>query len=235
MASDSRLTLNQTQPPQPGGQAVQHLAVSQSDTNNKTFLTPNGIGISTCGAADINGVPISGFVESFINEQLHDELSRVEVYQVPTMLLNYFRLLPTIPATIFHVAGYKKEGPSFIQHVYNVDIAKASITRVNLQGVLGEQGAAWSGEIDIITRLINPMFVQSGVNYQPLPNYQIPFQFFTLQDAVDFSVYAIATTIDSMRFMPRAKTVGGPIDVLIIKPQKSEWIQKKTLTVARDN
>ncbi len=230
MSSDSRLTLN-SQQGQPGLQFVQQLAVSQSDTNNKTFLAPNNIGISTCGAADINGVPIGGFIESFIAENLQAEPATVEVDQVPTLLLNYFRALPVSPATLFHVAGYKKEQEKFVQHVYSVDVQQASITRVNLVGVFGEQGAAWNGETDILTRLVNPVYLQAGTNYQQLPTYAIPFHFFTLQDAIDFSVYAIATTIDSMRFMPRAKTVGGPIDVLVIKPQTAEWIQKKELHV----
>jgi len=230
MSSDSRLTLNSNQG-QPGAQIVQQLAVSQSDTNNKTFLAPNNIGISTCGAADINGVPIAGFIESFIAENLQGQPTAIEVDQVPTLLLNYFRALPVSPATIFHVGGYKKEQEKFIQHVYVVDIQAASITRVNLPGVFGEQGAAWNGETDILTRLVNPVFLKNGEIYQQLSTYSIPFQFFTLQDAIDFSVYAIATTIDSMRFMPRAKTVGGPIDVLVIKPQSAEWIQKKNLHV----
>lgn len=229
MASDSRLTLN-SQHGQAGATYINQLAVSQSDTNNKTFLAPNNIGISTCGAADVNGVPIGGFIESFITENLHVTPS-VEVDQIPTMLLNYFRALPGIPMTFFHVAGYKKEQDKFVQHVYFVDVQSASVKRLNLAGVYGEQGAAWNGETDILTRLINPVFVQDGENFPPLPYFQIPFQFFTLQDAIDFTVYGIATTIDSMRFMPRAKTVGGPIDVLVIKDQSAEWIQKKDLHV----
>lgn len=61
-------------------------------------------------------------------------------------------------------------------------------------------------------------------NFKQMPHFQIPWQFFTLQDAIDFAVYAIRTTIDSVRFLPRPKTVGGPIDVLVIRPHESEWI-----------
>ena len=50
----------------------------------------------------------------------------------------------------------------------------------------------------------------------------------TLQDAIDFSIYAIRTTIDTMRFQARPKNVGGPIDVLLLTPDfKPRWIQKK--------
>ncbi|MFW6363069.1 MAG: hypothetical protein ACOC0D_04405, partial [Spirochaeta sp.] len=58
---------------------------------------------------------------------------------------------------------------------------------------------------------------------------RIPFEFFTLQDAIDFSVFAVRSTIEAIRFMPRPKTVGGPIDILAITPSESRWIQRKEL------
>lgn len=58
MASDSRLTLNVTQ--QKGDKQVVQVAVGQSDSNYKTFLAPNNIGISINGAADVEGIPIAG-------------------------------------------------------------------------------------------------------------------------------------------------------------------------------
>ena len=52
-----------------------------------------------------------------------------------------------------------------------------------------------------------------------------------LQDAIDFSVFAIKTTIDAIRFQARPKNVGGPIDVLVITPDEAKFINKKSLTV----
>ena len=57
----------------------------------------------------------------------------------------------------------------------------------------------------------------------------IPWDFMTLQDAVDFATYAIKTTMDTMRFQLRPKTVGGPIDILVLKPEDGFWVKKKTL------
>jgi hypothetical protein len=51
----------------------------------------------------------------------------------------------------------------------------------------------------------------------------------SLQDAIDFSIYAIRTTIDTMRFQARPKNVGGPIDVLVLTPDETKWIQRKAL------
>ncbi len=64
---------------------------------------------------------------------------------------------------------------------------------------------------------------------QPLPYFQIPYQFFTLQDAIDFCVFAVRSTTDAIKFQPRPKTVGGPIDVLVIKPDEAFWVQRKEL------
>ena len=80
MASDSRITLN-NELKNDDGKSVQQLAVSQSDSNNKTFLAPNNIGISTCGQADIQGVPIAGFIDSFIAEHL--TTNKIDVDSVP--------------------------------------------------------------------------------------------------------------------------------------------------------
>jgi len=68
MAADSRLTLTIPRT-QPGGQA-QTLSLTTSDSAKKLFVAPNNVGIATCGAADIGGVPIAGFIESFAFTQI---------------------------------------------------------------------------------------------------------------------------------------------------------------------
>ena len=58
---------------------------------------------------------------------------------------------------------------------------------------------------------------------------QVIWDAMALQDAVDFSIYAIRTTIDTIRFQARPKTVGGAIDVMVIGPEGESWIQRKEL------
>jgi hypothetical protein len=223
MASDSRLTLNSEQ--QSGDKQVNQIAVGASDSNYKTFLTDNRIGISTFAAADIKGVPIAGYMESFIRERLN---SNTNVEQVPQLLLEYFRSFDPIPKTGFHVAGYQTSGDNGIeQHVWGVDIAANSRSRIGKD----MQGASWGGEGDILARILNNVgLINSEGNLdKALPQFPIPYQFFTLQDAIDFAIFAVRSTIDIIRFQPRPKTVGGPIDVLVIKPDKAFWVQKKEL------
>jgi hypothetical protein len=45
----------------------------------------------------------------------------------------------------------------------------------------GQQGAAWGGEADVLSRMIQPMAELQGPERPPrtLPHYQIPWRFFT--------------------------------------------------------
>jgi hypothetical protein len=49
------------------------------------------------------------------------------------------------------------------------------------------------------------------------------------QDAIDCANFAIRATIDTMRFQAREKTVGGPVDILVIAPDNAHWIAQKQL------
>jgi len=223
MAGDSRLALNRTV--QQGEQTVLHVAVGLSDSNYKTFLAPGDIGISTFGEAAIQGVPIAGFVESFINERLRGK--SLSVHEAAKMLLDYFCQLPGPPDTGFHVAGYETRDGKRTAQVWRVMVRAGQAQQVNAKDI---QGAAWDGEGDILQRLINPVWIQDPAgNYQPVPAFDIPWQFFTLQEAIDFATFAIRTTTDAIRFQARPKTVGGPIDVLVIKPDGAFWVQRKEL------
>lgn len=224
MASDSRLSLN-LQQPSPQGQSML-LSVGQSDSNYKTFLTPTNVGISTCGSADIRGVPIAGYIESFINDIVVP--SNLTIEQIAHEILKYFQAFTPQPAALFHVAGYKLQTPSSDQQVWLVDVANNSVKRINPPD---QQGALWNGEADILARLVQPVgqLDATGNVISKLPVHPIPWGFFTLQDAIDFAIFAVRSTIDAIRFQPRAKTVGGPIDVLVIKPTGAFWIQRKVL------
>ncbi len=227
MASDSRLTLNTFV--QQNNQQVQ-LSFPQSDANYKTFLAPGNIGISTFGVADIQGVPISGYIESFIHEKLDG--NQPDLKEVPKQLLDFFRSLPVIPDTYFQVAGYIDENGKQIPHIWRVYVALNKIDDVIQPGQSGE--SAWNGEIEIMSRLISKIsLIQNDGTNIPLPEAPVQWAFFTLQDAIDFAIFAVKVTRDTMRFLGRIKTVGGPVDVLIIKPGQGEnraiWIQRKEL------
>lgn len=109
-----------------------------------------------------------------------------------------------------------------------VKVATGETQRVNPPG---QQGAHWAGAGDIVSRLIQPVATldPDGNIEQRLPHFQIPWGFFTLQDAIDFCIFAVRSTSEAIRFQPRPKAVGGPIDVLVIRPDKAEWVRRKEL------
>jgi hypothetical protein len=72
-------------------------------------------------------------------------------------------------------------------------------------------------------------------NYKQVPFYGVPWTWFTLQDAIDFAIYAVRFTADTIKFTTRLRTVGGPIDVLTIRPGGAEWLQQKSRLLGNEN
>lgn len=47
------------------------------------------------------------------------------------------------------------------------------------------------------------------------------------QSATQLANYAMRATIDTMRFQAREKTVGGPVDILVMTPDGARGIAQK--------
>jgi hypothetical protein len=229
LASDSRTTYNDVH--QVDNVNHHHIAVGMSDSAYKTFVTKNDVGISTYGTSLINGAPIGGLIRDFVDDELAPD---TPVDEVAKLIQQYFKTNFEQPLyTGFLVAGYKGKGKEREQQLWDVWVPADAPIRQNDPS---QQGLSWRGETDVVTRLIQPTYIknnQSG-EFNPLPYYQIQWAFFTLQDAVDFAVYAIESTIELMRFQPRPRTVGGPVDVLAITPEGARWVHRKELGVSRD-
>lgn len=103
-------------------------------------------------------------------------------------------------------------------------------------------GATWQGQIDIITRLIkgwDPRLNRSKLTpdlQKELDGeeYIIYFNRMNLQDAIDFSIFLVRTTIEMQRFSDGIfdvpgdlAGVGGFIDVCLITSKEFKWVQKK--------
>jgi len=82
--------------------------------------------------------------------------------------------------------------------------------------------------VDIIDALMSTIQIASsdGTTVSPV-KMPIIWDAMSVQDAIDFAIYAVRTTIDTIRFQARPKSVGGPIDVLLLTPEKAHWIQRK--------
>jgi hypothetical protein len=227
MASDSRQSIS-IEGHSPEGKSFRVETVN-SDSVTKTFLLDNQqVGISNFGQDLLNNVPMSSHVKNFIEEEI---VAADDVTTIPKKLIEYFRNnFPQADAG-FHIAGYSKSAKVSIPHFYYCHVAKNIVERRNVKpdGSVA-YGATWSGQIDVITSIVTPVVVKDEkgtdrILHQPAP---IIWDAMSVQDAIDFAIYAIRTTIDTMRFQARPKNVGGPIDVLLLSPDaKPKWIQKK--------
>jgi len=224
LAGDSRLTLNWKSIVN----GIEQLnSIPASDSNAKIFSIKNKFGLGTYGAADISGIPIAGYINQFIEEKVKNETT---IDQMPQLLLDFFGVKFGNPPVNFYVAGYKIENGISIQHVYLVQVGNKNVTRVNLQNGTIFYGANWGGEIDTLRRIINTVKIKQGETWIDLPDTPIPWNFMTLQDAIDFSLYAVRTTIETSKFQQKIKTVGGPIDIIVLTPNEPPiWINKKVL------
>lgn len=221
LASDSRTTYSNTQTT--GNQTIQTIGIHTTNTTDKAFLCPNGCGIATCGEATIGGLPITSEIQSFIREKVRADTG---VMEVPALLLDYFHQFPAVPATNFLIAGYHREGEKSYQKIFKVSLKDRGVETIDTK----YQGATWNGEAITLTKLLQPVAIKRpDGSYQDLPTYAILWSYFTLQDAIDFAKFAVETTINTMRFQNVVETVGKPIDILVIQPEKTYWVCKKEI------
>ena len=236
MASDSRQSIT-IEGKTPDGKELPKIDTVNSDNVYKTYLLSrkdkNGkpifeVGVQSFGQDLLGGISTASHIKRFSEERLTDQ---DDVTTIPKKLVDFFRELFPTADTGFHVAGYKKEGKVSIPYVYYCHVAKNIIERRNLKldGNIA-YGATWSGQIDVLSGILQPSLIP-GPDGKPITMYKplIIWDAMALQDAIDFSIYAIRTTIDTIRFQARPKNVGGPIDVLVITPDGAKWIQRKEL------
>ncbi len=200
-----------------------------SDTATKLFLSKkHNIGISSFGIGDLNDISMTSYIRNFIEEKLTDDDN---IITVANKLFEYFKNLSVSKENInFHVAGYKKENQVSVPYIYFLNIKDNSIERMNVNSNNKiYYGMMYGGEIDILQSILNSVKITDEKGNEKIIKmvYPVLWREMTLRDAIDFSIYAIRTTIDTMRFQERPKIVGGPIDVLLISPEGAKFIQNK--------
>lgn len=219
MAADSRQSIT-IEAKSRDGTPLPKIETLGSDFVYKTFLLEEQqVGISSFGDAILGKTTIESHIKSF-SEEVLDRKDDVTV--IPAKLLEFFRKSYPQANTSFHVAGFKKVGRKSVPHVFRCQVAANTLERTNVRPDTDTvmYGTSWGGEGDIIASLIK------ATPEQPRP--PIIWDAMTVQDAIDFAIYAVRTTIDTMRFQARAKNVGGPVDVLLLRPDEpAVWIQRK--------
>ena len=127
-----------------------------------------------------------------------------------------FTTLPEVD-TGFYVAGFKREGRASIPHVYYCHVARAEVSRKNVNVQNGEltYGASWGGQADVMTRLLKPKQVvgRAEGQLQEISDARVTRRLPKCRTPSTSPSTPCATTIDTMRFEVRPKNVGGSIDV----------------------
>lgn len=218
LASDRRTTYTNTQTID--NVIIQRIGIHTTNSTDKTFICPNGAGISTCGDGSLLGKPLTGYIREFIRSSITND---TPVESMPQMITDYFNALSNIPDTHFIIAGYDSNAT---QQLYKVFVKSKTIIPIDTTS----QGATWDGETNTLTRLLQDVALKQDGNYTDLPSESVLWNYFTLQDAVDFAQYAVETTIQTMRFKNVIETVGGTVDILLITPDETKWLRKEVLS-----
>lgn len=239
-ASDSRQSIK-IEGKTPDGKDIPPIETISSDSVYKTFLLEKfdknnnslyQVGVGVFGEANLGGVPTAHHIKKFEEMLGKKKEEKIDVTTIPHKLVEYFSKQFPKANTGFHVVGYKKDSSGVsIPYIYSCQVNTKKVERLNHKDKI-LYGASWSGQGDVLGGILQPMMIpqQDGkiIQVQKAP---IIWDAMTLQDAIDFCVYGIRTTIDTIRFQARPKNVGGPIDVLVITPDGAKWIQRKELAV----
>ena len=227
MASDSRqsIIIKKRTPDETKLQAVETV---NSDFVYKTFLLPKqGVGISTFGEFILGNITMESYIKRFQEEKLKDG---DDIFSVTQKIMEFFRKKFPNANTTFHIAGFKKESGISVPYVYNCQVSRNEMKRLNAKPETDKvvYGASWGGQGDVIAGILMPsQLTTPDGKTQQAAKAPVVWDAMPIQDALDFAIYAVRTTIDTIRFQARPKNVGGPIDVLLLTPEKTIWIQRK--------
>ena len=149
LASDRRTTYSSIQ--SAGNTIYRNFGIHVTNSTDKTFICPNGAGISTCGDSSILGKPITGYIRDMIRTQI---IENCYVKDIPQIIIDYFNELPTVPDTNFLIAGYDETGKK--QMLYKVNVKSKDCNIIDT----ANQGATWDGEIVTLSRLIQKVAIK---------------------------------------------------------------------------
>jgi len=183
--------------------------IAFSHNAEKIHVTRNNIGISSMGAGFVNKVPLEHVMYDFINNL------DIKSYKTPSdvahQLKAYLRQLsPAGLDACFHIGGYDKDGkPALYLFNTNYDAQYGVITHENIHNTYS---SAIFAAPDPFTEQI---FKRVGKAYEKI----------NLRSAIDFAKFVNEATAQIMRFSGAGEAVSKECDVLVIYPDRNEWIK----------
>lgn len=222
MASDSRLSSKQEQVDM--YRNASQPVYFKSDYHRKTRLLLNKIGVSAFGSARYGGKKLEHhFVD--INNHLKNLNHDITVEEVAYYLGRYFHQFKTDLDGGFHVAGYDYVDGKYYPKVYCILQVEPFVYQMNLGPKEGtyKLGGIWNGETDIVNKLYghHDKARYPFLSGESIPH--VPWQMMGIQDGIDFCNHLIFTSSSFMRFTGRHQTIGGIINILVLKEDKAIW------------
>jgi len=182
-------------------------------------------GIAVYGSPFLNGRTVESNIREFEKMKI---VGKETVEEVAKKLADYFynvvkkdvkdisKIAEKSLVIGFQVIGYDKE---------DVKIGKTFMVRIGRKVAVESKhtlgySCSFGGEGQVVKKLwkVDPNIPIAKPNYGLM----------TLQDAIDYAIFLIRTTIDYQRFATMIPTVGGDIDVAIITHYGGfKWIQEK--------
>ena len=247
LAADSRTTLL----------AGNRRARIGSDNAQKVFLLAGRFGVACYGAAFLEEKTISGAIREFEagirpGIQLEDLILELGAFFQKKALKSFRKLAGRTwrPADDWQlgllVAGFTQEN---VGHLFEIRVpgqkGRAQVIAPNVSTT--NIGLAPRGMVDVVDRLlagfdpgalaasgVTPSKAMenalAGLEYEPI----LPI---TMQDAVDWAMLLIRTTIDMQRLSDGTRAdaggvpaCGGPVRVLALEQNGHEWVSRPTLT-----
>lgn len=230
----------------PDGSGNNNFITFDNATKLLSFKEHDYVGAVTFGAGNIGMRTAHSFIPEFIN-QLGKE--RISIKSFAKKMSNFYmkQWEEAMPdeydgqPMVFVVGGFDKTSP--YASVYKFDLP----SNPNPDLAIDDEAfnIVWGGDRTIVDRLFSGIdgridqAIESLLKSDELQTYreardeiQLPISIpaLALQDAVNFSITLIRTTIDLQSLSTGERTVGGPIDVVTITREDNlEYIQKKKI------
>lgn len=256
LAADSRVTLHAAPP-------GQNLMIPATFDNATKLLRVTGqdfAGVVTYGLGGLSQQEprtAYSFMPEFERALQQDEVGRLPIKEFAKRLSAFFvdqwsDRMPqdySGPDMVFLVGGYDEGAP--YGKVFEIGIPSHPELK-EWHGEQGRFGPVWGGQMDYANRifkgfdhklpsllktflqLADKQSVQVEAHLEAQLSARIPYQFLSLQDCVDLSVFLIRATIVIQSFTLGVRGVGGAIDVATItRTEGFKAIQQKVITGER--
>ena len=192
-----------------------------TDTRTKLFVSKNNVGVSTCGDRSVNGYNIEPYIEQFLESH-----SKSSVTEIANAITPFFLELQPDLDTIFHVCGFESDdNGNMVKRKYYVHTINSEVEENTF-----ETGAIWNGTIDIMNMLIGQAYYKKdNGKFEPYSEYEIDWNHLNILEGVELIKFFIETTQKMMSFQNRRQSVGGKVEILLLRPNEHQWISKKEL------